>query len=108
MRCNFVGVPYEVKTYTADERGAGTSANVYIQLYGKEIITEEIPLCNKRDRDGKFKRGKMDLFTVEVRKLHLCFPNFYPFETNWGEMKALCRLNAHIFIPLLVVYMLTK
>jgi hypothetical protein len=71
LKCNFVGVPYEVKTYTADERGAGTSANVYVQLYGKEIITEEKPLCNKRERDGKFKRGKMDLFTVEVRN-YIC------------------------------------
>ncbi|XP_063398724.1 lipoxygenase homology domain-containing protein 1-like isoform X1 [Mytilus trossulus] len=59
-------VPYEIKTYTADERGAGTSANVYICLYGKEVITEEKPLCSKRERDGKFKRGKMDLFTVEM------------------------------------------
>lgn len=71
------GVPYEIKTYTADERGAGTSANVSICLYGKEVITEEKPLCSKRERDGKFKRGKMDLFTVEVSVKKEMIENWY-------------------------------
>ena len=62
-----LGIPYEVRTFTSDLRSAGTSANVYIQLYGRDIVTDEKYLCHsKLDRDDKFKRGAEDLFVVEV------------------------------------------
>ena len=61
------GIPYEVRTLTSDLRSAGTSANVYIQLYGRENCTQEKYLCHsKLDREDKFKRGAEDLFVVEV------------------------------------------
>ena len=63
----FTGIPYEIRTFTSDLRSAGTSANVHIQLYGREICTQEKPLCvSKTERDDKFKRGAEDLFVVEV------------------------------------------
>lgn len=63
------GIPYEVRTFTSDSRSAGTSANVFIQLYGREVCTLEKPLCvSKLDREDKFKRGAEDMFVVEVGK----------------------------------------
>lgn len=47
-------------------RSAGTSANVYIQIYGSEIATQQKMLCHSKERDGKFKRGKKDKFVVEL------------------------------------------
>ncbi|KAL5006870.1 hypothetical protein ScPMuIL_015676 [Solemya velum] len=60
-------IPYEVKTQTGKVSSAGTSANVYIQLYGKDTCTEKKSLCgSKRERKDKFKKGTEDLFIVEL------------------------------------------
>ncbi len=47
-------------------KGAGTSADVSIAIYGKEKCTEEVPLCTKADRKGKFEQGSVDRFVLEV------------------------------------------
>ncbi|PAA79474.1 hypothetical protein BOX15_Mlig008366g2 [Macrostomum lignano] len=59
-------VPYEITTYTSDKSSAGTSANVFIQIYGRETQTEQKLLCSKTDRSGKFKRGSVDKFVLEL------------------------------------------
>ncbi|XP_033751254.1 lipoxygenase homology domain-containing protein 1-like isoform X2 [Pecten maximus] len=60
-------IPYELKVYTSDKSGAGTSAEVYIQLYGKELCTTQKQMCpTKRERSDKFKRGATDLFLLEM------------------------------------------
>ncbi|WAR01120.1 LOXH1-like protein, partial [Mya arenaria] len=60
-------IPYEVRTLTSDLSSAGTSANVYIQLYGRDIATQQKDLCvSKLDRKDKFKRGQEDVFIVEL------------------------------------------
>jgi len=57
--------------------GAGTSANVYIVLYGCDGTTEEVILADtsKKKKDS-FKRGSVDQFVKEVRTLvyKCCFP----------------------------------
>ncbi|XP_052229243.1 lipoxygenase homology domain-containing protein 1-like isoform X2 [Dreissena polymorpha] len=63
MKC----IPYEIRTFTSDKSSAGTSAHVYIQLYGKEICTQQKNLCSsKHERKDKFQRGQEDLFVLEL------------------------------------------
>ncbi|XP_056274884.1 lipoxygenase homology domain-containing protein 1 isoform X1 [Pseudoliparis swirei] len=61
-------VPYEIKIYTSDVFGAGTDADVFIVLYGREgVCTQQKHLCvNKRERRLHFERGAEDMFIVEL------------------------------------------
>ena len=59
-------MPYEIKIYTSKLSGAGTDANVHIQIYGVDKATEELMLCNKTDRKGKFQTGSVDTFVPEL------------------------------------------
>lgn len=60
-------VPYEITVYTSDVMGAGTSANVYVVLYGSDCATEEVILADtaKKKKDS-FKRGSVDQFVKEL------------------------------------------
>lgn len=60
-------VPYEMTVFTSDVMGAGTSAHVYIVLYGSDGCTEEIMLADtsKKQKDS-FKRGSTDQFVKEL------------------------------------------
>ena len=49
-------IPYVITVKTGDKRGAGTDANVFMQIYGAEGKTEEIRLDSKSDN---FERGKV-------------------------------------------------
>lgn len=61
------GIPYEIRTYTSDKSGADTSADVYVQLFGRDMqCTQQKSLCTKQERSGKFKKGQVDVFVVEV------------------------------------------
>ena len=70
-----VDVPYEITVYTSDMMGAGTSANVYLVLYGSDAATEEVVLADtsKKKKDS-FKRGSVDQFVKEVSALIDVFP----------------------------------
>ncbi|XP_048241483.1 lipoxygenase homology domain-containing protein 1-like isoform X2 [Haliotis rufescens] len=60
-------IPYEITTYTSDRSGAGTDADVFVVLYGKETCTLQKPLCNtKRERKEKFNKGSADKFVIEL------------------------------------------
>ena len=53
-------IPYEVTVYTGDRSGAGTDANVFIQMYGNNgKKTEQVYLENRSDT---FERGSVDVF----------------------------------------------
>jgi len=54
-------IPYEVTVTTGDVRSAGTDADVFIQMYGKDNKTEQIVLNNRSDN---FERGKVEKFKV--------------------------------------------
>jgi len=84
-----IGIPYEITTYTSDVSGAGTSADVYIVLYGRDTCTSKKSLCpNKNDRKKNFDKAKEAKFVIEVF-LHyallyfMCFPYLsrFIFET---------------------------
>ncbi|XP_030006124.1 lipoxygenase homology domain-containing protein 1 [Sphaeramia orbicularis] len=61
-------VPYEIKIFTSDLFGAGTDADVFIVLYGRDAVcTQQKCLCvNKRERRMYFERGAEDMFIVEL------------------------------------------
>ncbi|KAF6729132.1 Lipoxygenase homology domain-containing protein 1 [Oryzias melastigma] len=61
-------VPYEIKVFTSDVFGAGTDADVFIVLYGRDAVcTQQKSLCvNKRERRMYFERGAEDMFIVEL------------------------------------------
>nr|XP_023838831.1 lipoxygenase homology domain-containing protein 1-like [Salvelinus alpinus] len=61
-------VPYEIKTFTSDLFAAGTDADVFIVLYGRDgVCTQQRSLCvNKRERTMYFERGAEDMFIVEL------------------------------------------
>jgi len=48
---------------TADKRGAGTDANVFVQFYGQDGKSEEYFLDNK---SNNFERGQEDVFKIEA------------------------------------------
>uniref|UniRef100_A0A3Q1CF52 Lipoxygenase homology PLAT domains 1b n=1 Tax=Amphiprion ocellaris TaxID=80972 RepID=A0A3Q1CF52_AMPOC len=54
---------YEVCVFTGDMLGAGTDANVFINIYGENGDTGERYLKNS-DNLNKFERGQEDVFTV--------------------------------------------
>lgn len=66
----FAVVPYEIKVFTSDVFGAGTDADVFIVLYGRNAVcTQQKSLCvNKRERRMYFERGAEDMFIVEVQQ----------------------------------------
>jgi len=45
----FLVIPYEITVFTGDKFGAGTDAKVFIQMYGLNGKTEELPLKSKSD-----------------------------------------------------------
>ena len=55
------GIPYEVTVWTGDVKGAGTDANIFLQMYGENGKTEEYQLRNRTDN---FEQGQMDIFKV--------------------------------------------
>ncbi len=59
-------VPYEIKVYTSKKSGAGTDANVFIEIYGLDKSTGQVNLCGKTDRKGKFQTGSVDTFVLEL------------------------------------------
>lgn len=70
MLLYFAVVPYEIKVFTSDVFGAGTDADVFIVLYGRNAVcTQQKSLCvNKRERRMYFERGAEDMFIVEVQQ----------------------------------------
>jgi hypothetical protein len=61
-----VATSYKVTVRTGDVRGAGTDANVYVQIFGKQGDTGKLPLRQSQNTKNKFERGRADMFTVEA------------------------------------------
>ena len=61
-----VATSYKVAVRTGDVRGAGTDANVYIQIFGKQGDTGRLPLRQSENTKNKFEKGRADMFTVEA------------------------------------------
>ena len=67
-------VSYQIEIQTADERWAGTDANVFLQIYGVDKKTEQKVL---NDRSDNFERAQKDQFKIEdidvgeIRKIRI-------------------------------------
>lgn len=61
LTCAHTVVHYEVEIWTGDVGGAGTTARVYMQIYGEEGKTEVLSLSS---RSKVFDRGSKDVFQV--------------------------------------------
>ncbi len=57
---------YHISVKTGDERSAGTDANVFIKLFGKDGDTGMLPLKQAENNKNKFERGRTDKFIVEA------------------------------------------
>ena len=62
-------IPYEVTVWTGDIRGAGTDANVFLQMYGEYGKSETYQLRNRTDN---FEQGQMDKFKVPICSHYDC------------------------------------
>ncbi|GAB1599835.1 lipoxygenase homology domain-containing protein 1 isoform X2 [Argonauta hians] len=60
---------YEVHVKTGNIRGAGTDANVFLQILGSKNDTEEIPLKTPENSTDPFERGRIDIFKLELRNI---------------------------------------
>uniref|UniRef100_A0A8D0DE08 Lipoxygenase homology PLAT domains 1 n=1 Tax=Sander lucioperca TaxID=283035 RepID=A0A8D0DE08_SANLU len=77
---------YEVCVFTGDTLGAGTDANVFINIYGENGDTGERNLKNS-DNLNKFERGQEDVFIVTaidlgpLKKLRIRHDNSQSYST---------------------------
>lgn len=63
-------INYEIIVYTSNKKGADTTANPYIVLYGRDMYTRQVDLCkSKLERKGKFKQGSIDRFVHELEDI---------------------------------------
>ena len=70
-------IPYEVTVWTGDMKGAGTDANVFLQMYGEYgVKTEELQLRNRTDN---FEQDQCDKFKVSGYAQR---SRFYAFSIN--------------------------
>lgn len=51
---------------TGDVRGAGTDANVFVQIYGEKGDTGKLQLRSAENTKNKFERGRTDQFVLEA------------------------------------------
>ncbi|KAL2100047.1 hypothetical protein ACEWY4_004441 [Coilia grayii] len=77
--------PWSIWIYTSDIKGAGTDAQIYIQVYGEKGKSDVFPMISQSD---SFESGYIDKFMVEmvdvgpVRKLRIWHEKRNPF-SGW-------------------------
>jgi hypothetical protein len=59
-------IPYKVRVFTSDVRGAGTDANVYVNINGALGDTGDRHLHHSDSHHNKFERKKEDTFTINA------------------------------------------
>lgn len=57
---------YKLTVTTGNVRGAGTDANVYLQMFGNQGDTGRLPLRQSENNKNKFEKARADIFTVEA------------------------------------------
>ena len=66
LKLSFSVLRYSVAVFTSNIAKAGTTANATITLYGKNGDTGRRPLTEPKTSDKPFKKGQIDVFTVEA------------------------------------------
>lgn len=57
---------YSVTVTTGHKRGAGTDANVFLEVYGANGSTGKRPLRKSSTHRNKFEKGNDDVFVIEA------------------------------------------
>ncbi|XP_062333408.1 lipoxygenase homology domain-containing protein 1-like [Osmerus eperlanus] len=82
--------PWSLWIWTSDVKGAGTDAQVFLQIYGENGKSDEIKLENNSD---SFEQAQLDRFMVEMpdigrlRKLRVWHEKRHPF-AGWHLARA--------------------
>ncbi|KAL3317120.1 Lipoxygenase y domain-containing protein 1 [Cichlidogyrus casuarinus] len=63
------GTTYQVSVKTGTEQGAGTDANVFLSIHGKEESTGTLPLKHSTGFKNKFEAGRIDTFELTSVKI---------------------------------------
>ncbi|XP_054033763.1 lipoxygenase homology domain-containing protein 1 [Dryobates pubescens] len=64
---------YKISVFTGDIYGAGTDANVFLNIYGDLGDTGERKLSKSETNFNKFERGQEDTFTIEAVDLGIVY-----------------------------------
>ena len=67
-------VPYEVQVFTGDKRGAGTDANVFLNIFGERGDTGERPLLKSKNNFNKFERKNVSPMKLGVMHWDMDLP----------------------------------
>ena len=62
---------YVVRVHTGDEWGAGTDANIFLNLYGENGDTGERELKDSSTHTNKFERNHVSFFFIHIHMLPL-------------------------------------
>ncbi|XP_036363166.1 lipoxygenase homology domain-containing protein 1-like isoform X1 [Octopus sinensis] len=60
---------YEIHVKTGNVRGAGTDANVFLQMFGSKNNTDKIPLVSSENLRNLFERDRIDIFKRELTNI---------------------------------------
>lgn len=60
---------YTIHVTTSNIRLAGTDANVYVKLYGENMVSDKIPLTVSQTPGNMFEAGKVDIFKIKCEDL---------------------------------------
>lgn len=55
---------YEVSVYTGSKRGAGTDANVFLNIFGQRGDTGERPLSKSKTNMNKFEKNEVSYLFI--------------------------------------------
>ena len=83
--------------YTSDVSGAGTDADVFIVLYGREgMMTQKTSLCATKDeRKSKFNKKSVDTVRICESNFFSCFKPLYIASfrrcLNLSSRRVLCK-----------------
>uniref|UniRef100_A0A8C9F6U1 Lipoxygenase homology domains 1 n=1 Tax=Pavo cristatus TaxID=9049 RepID=A0A8C9F6U1_PAVCR len=64
---------YKISVFTGDIYGAGTDANVFLNIYGDLGDTGERKLSKSETNFNKFERGQEDMFTIQAVDLGILY-----------------------------------
>lgn len=63
LLCFHLEYPWSLWIWTSDVKGAGTDAQVFLQIYGEKGKSDEMKLENNSD---SFEQGQVDKFMVSL------------------------------------------
>ena len=62
----YAATTYHVSVKTGDKFGAGTDANVFLEMFGEKGESGRLPLESAEKRGNKFERDQTDMFRLEA------------------------------------------